>query len=85
MSEITNHKKDALAVDKQDNNNGKPTTRGWKLLVEWKDGSSNWVPLVELKESNPIEVAEYAVANIIDDQPAFKWWVPKVLRERNWI
>jgi hypothetical protein len=31
--------------------------------VEWRDGSATWVPLKELKQSNPVEVAEYAVAN----------------------
>jgi hypothetical protein len=31
--------------------------------------------LKDLKESNPVEVAEYAVANKIDDEPAFAWWV----------
>ena len=41
--------------------------------------------LKELKESNPIEVAEYAVANRIADEPAFAWWVPQVLRRRNRI
>ena len=27
-----------------------------------------------------MELAEYAVANLIDDEPVFKWWVPYVLR-----
>ncbi|KAL7557788.1 hypothetical protein ACA910_013065 [Epithemia clementina (nom. ined.)] len=59
--------------------------RGWKLLVSWKDGSSTWVPLKDLKASNPIEVAEYAVANKISDQPAFRWWVKATLRKRKQI
>jgi hypothetical protein len=54
-------------------------TRGWDLQVEWRDGSTTWIPLSELKESNPIEVAEYAVANIIAKEPAFAWWVRKAL------
>jgi hypothetical protein len=41
--------------------------------------------LKDLKESNPIEVAEYAVANRIDQEPAFKWWVPHTLQKRNRI
>ena len=47
------------------------TTKGWQLLVQWKDGSTSWTPLKDLKESNPVEVAEYAVANKIADEPAF--------------
>jgi hypothetical protein len=51
----------------------KLTTRGWKLMVSWKDGSTVWIPLKDLKEANPIEVAEYAVANKIAEEPAFAW------------
>jgi hypothetical protein len=39
-----------------------------------------WVPLSELKESNPIETAEYVKAMGIDDQPAFSWRVPHTLQ-----
>ena len=39
----------------------------------------------DLKNSNPVEVAEYAVANCIQDGPAFAWWVKTVLRRRNRI
>jgi hypothetical protein len=35
----------------------------------------SWVKLKDLKASNPIELAEYAVANWIAEEPAFKWWV----------
>ena len=58
------------------------TTKGWDLCVLWKDGSTSWVPLKDLKESNPIEVAEFAVAHKIHHEPAFVWWVPKVLKTR---
>jgi hypothetical protein len=63
----------------------KKTTRGWKLLCQWKDGTTSWVPLIELKDSNPVELAEYAVASRIDQEPAFHWWVAEVLRKRNRI
>ena len=61
------------------------TTCGWKLLVLWKDGTEQWIPLKDLKESHPIEVAEFAKARGIDDQPAFIWWVPYTLRKRDVI
>ena len=61
------------------------TIRGWELQVEWRDGSATWVPLKELKESNPVEAAEYAIANKIAEEPAFSWWVRKVLRKRDRI
>ena len=55
------------------------------MSIEWKDGSTSWEPLKDLKESSPIEVSEYAVANKIDHEPAFVWWVPDTLRKRNRI
>jgi hypothetical protein len=61
------------------------TTKGWKLLVEWRDGTTDWLPLKDLKESYPVQVVEYAVANKIAEQPAFAWWVPYVLRKRERI
>jgi hypothetical protein len=61
------------------------TTAGWKLLVLWKGGSKQWIPLKDLKESNPVEVAEFAKSRGIDNQPAFKWWVPYVLKKRDRI
>ena len=61
------------------------STKGWKICVEWKDGSTSWVSLKDLKESNPIELAEYAVANKLVSEPAFSWWVPYTLKKRDRI
>ena len=38
-----------------------------------------------MKELNPIEVAEFAVSQGIDHEPAFAWWVPYTLKKRNRI
>ena len=72
-------------MTKSGNRHKKRTTRGWHLCVEWNDGTTNWIPLKDLRESNPIELAEYAVANRIHEEPAFHWWVPFVIRKRNRI
>jgi hypothetical protein len=58
------------------------TTKGWELLVKWKDGSETWVPLKDAKESFPVQVAEYAVQVRIQCEPTFAWWVPHVLKKR---
>ena len=58
---------------------------GWKLLVQWRMGEEEWIPLNILKESNPVEVAEFAVSRNIDKEPAFIWWVPYTLRRRDRI
>jgi Reverse transcriptase (RNA-dependent DNA polymerase) len=55
------------------------------LCVQWKDGTTTWVSLAELKDSNPLELAEYAVVNGIQDKPAFNWWVKDVMRARTSI
>ena len=58
---------------------------GWKLLVKWSDGLESWVPLKDMKESHPVEVADFAKARGIADEPAFSWWVPYMLRKRDVI
>jgi hypothetical protein len=40
---------------------------------------------VNLTESNPAEVAEYAAAKNFLDTPAFAWWAPHVLKKRTRI
>ena len=93
LDAIIDHKTDGHAVEKADmyitTKSGqrriRNTTIGWKLLVLWKDGSEEWIPLKLMKESNPIEVAEYATSRGIEEEPAFKWWVPFTLRKRDRI
>ena len=66
LSEIIDHRKNKRAIGKDDGyttsrsgiKTPKKTTVGWQLLVEWTDGSTQWLDLKDLKDSNPIEVAE---------------------------
>jgi hypothetical protein len=44
--------------------------------VNWKDREESWVKPAELKDFYPIELAEFAKAFSITDEPAFAWWVP---------
>jgi hypothetical protein len=46
------------------------TTKGWELCIQWKDGMTTWECLADLKESNPVEVAEYAVSRNFESKPA---------------
>eukprot|EP00804_Cyclotella_cryptica_P003812 CCRYP_018937-RA/>CCRYP_018937-RA protein AED:0.24 eAED:0.24 QI:0/0/0/1/0.66/0.5/4/0/462 len=52
----------------------KRSTRGWELCCEWKDG-----------KSHPLQVAEFAFAAQIADEPAFNWWISWVLEKRDRI
>ena len=93
LDSIIDYEKTDSAVDKEDayiiTSSGqrrlRQTTLGWNLLVAWKDGSQQWVPLKIMKESNPVEVAEFAVARNIDSESAYRWWVPYTLRKRDRI
>ena len=55
------------------------------MLVQWKDGSTTWVALKDMKEAYPVQAAEYAVENRVSLGPAFDWWDPYVLKKRNRI
>lgn len=92
MDEIVGHRKDNRAVSHADKyviKNGRNvlrrTTIGWELCIRWKDGTTSWHSMSELKESNPVLVAEYAKSADIAEEPAFAWWVPHVLRKRDRI
>ena len=61
------------------------TTFGWTFLVQWSDGTRQWIDLKVLKESNPVKVGEYVIAHGIQDEPAFAWWVPYTVRKRDVI
>jgi hypothetical protein len=37
-------------------------TKGWDLCCKWKDNSTSWQKLSELKESYPLQVAEFMFA-----------------------
>ena len=59
--------------------------KGWQLCIEWKDRSTSWETLSDMKESYPVEVAEYAEAVGISDEPAYSWWTTHVLNKRQRI
>jgi len=82
--EITDHRSDHMALLFSPGNVHKTkTTKGWYLQILWKDGTTSWEPLRDMKEANLIKVAEYAVANKIEHHPAFAWWAPHVLKKRD--
>jgi hypothetical protein len=84
FQEIMDHRADHTAIPyAPENQNKDKTTKGWHVQVLWKDGTSSWEPLHDMKEANPVELAEYAVANKIDHYPAFAWWVSHTLKKRD--
>ena len=77
--------KDAYVVSANGVKRRKETTMGHQLLLQWKNGTSTWSELKDVKDSYPVELALYAVENKLDKLPAFAWWVPHVLRKRKSI
>ena len=78
-------KKDAFLVTKRGKRKLRQTTVGWEFLVTWRNGTSQWMPLKILKESNPVEIVEYAKSRNIADEPALAWWVPYTLKKKDRI
>jgi hypothetical protein len=91
LDEIVEFRKKANVIPREDmhldNAKRQPrcTTQGWDLLIQWKDGTMSWEPLKNLKESNPVQVAEFAILNGIADEAAFAWGIKDVLRCCNCI
>jgi hypothetical protein len=92
MEVIIDHRTDGHAfahaemyIKHGSNKKVRKTTRGWHLCVEWTDGTTSWERLSDLKESNHVEVAEYAATKILLNTPAFIWWAPHVLQKRTII
>ena len=63
MEAIVDFKKDeSVAIPKDDKylitHRGqqrlRKTTKGWSLLIKWKDQSETWIPVKDLKESHPV-------------------------------
>ena len=90
---ILDHKKDGRAVPKSEgyviskngNKTKRQTTKGWYFKVKWRDGTDSWVALKDLKESNPLQVAEYIQLAELMDEPAFAWWAELALKRRDRI
>jgi hypothetical protein len=53
--------------------------------MEWKDGSTNLMPLKDAKDSYPVRLAEYEIAHTLQDRPVFAWWVPFIMKKYNHI
>ena len=76
---------DAFIMTRTGTKRRSETTKGWEILIEWKDGGLNWVALKDVKESYPVQLAEFAISNRIVEEPAFVWCEPFVMKMRNCI
>ena len=90
MEAIVDHRKDdekalqhhnKYVQTKKGRRHLRKTMKGWELLIKWKDKSESWIKLVDMKNSYPVEVAEYTRARGIDKEPAFEWLVSHTLKK----
>lgn len=81
LESIVDHRTDGT----ESTSRGDFTTRGHELQCQWKDGTTTWLPLKDMKESYPLETAEFAIGKGIDGDAAFCWWIPYVLKKRDRI
>jgi hypothetical protein len=56
-----------------------------EILVQWKDGSTTWVTLKDMKNSCPVQLAEHAMQRCVAGDPAFAWWSQHVLNKHDRI
>lgn len=75
----------ALSNEDQQTNQRCLTTKGWNFCCQWADDSTSREPLRNLKESNPVKLAEYAAAHDLLNAPAFKWWAKHALHKKKRI
>ena len=75
------HIDDAFTITKSGQKRRKKTIKGWSLLFQWKDGTTTWVKLKDLKNSCSIDTAIYARDSRLLKQPALAWWASYMLRK----
>lgn len=88
LEEIEDHRKTSDAIKKDENDARSTkiiTTKGWELLIRWKNGSTDWVKLKDLKDAYPVQLTDYAIKNKLQDEPAFAWWLPFANKKRRAI
>ena len=81
LDSIVDHRVDGTEIKRDDgfiiSHNGgkrrKMTTRGWEILLQWKDGSTTWESMKDVHSEYPVQLADYAQQRGITDQPAFAW------------
>ena len=68
MATVLDHKRDGTSISLSEKyvttKHGKRTmrrsTKGWSFHIKWIDGTTSWVDLKYLKDTNPVDIAEYA-------------------------
>jgi len=68
-----------------DTSPSKYSTKAWKICVMWNNNSTSWHPLADIKNSFPVQLAQYAISNKLDKDTAFRWWIKPTLKQKESI
>jgi hypothetical protein len=49
----------------------------------WNDNFTSWHPLADIKNSFPMQLAQYAISHKLDKETAFKWWIKPTLKHQD--
>ena len=49
---------DAFVITKSGTKQRKNTTKVWEVCIQWKDGSTKWNKLKDIKDSYPVQMSE---------------------------
>jgi len=95
MKDFVGHEWDPSLLDIQEkerinnltnsnNHNRDPyfTTKVWKICIEWQDGTTSWLPMVDVKNSFTFELAEHVIKNNLQNHPSFSWWVNYTMKKK---
>ena len=75
-------KDDAFVISSNGTNRQQKTTKGWEVLVQSKDGLTLWSKLKDMKDSYPVQLAEFVVQKKLQDKPAFVSWIGYTLKKK---
>ena len=93
LYEIIGHRKNDDAIDEangfyETNTGAKRRVilkKGWDFQIKWESGDTTFIALEDIKETNPVEISEYVLANQLEKEPAFAWWIRTALKRRDTI
>ena len=62
---------ESIIISKNGGRRRKETTKGWEILLQWKDGRSVWEGIKDIKQSYPVDLVDFAIQKGIAEEPAF--------------
>ena len=91
LYEVTGHRRNDDAIPQEDGffetsnriRRRVITTKGWDFNVKWELGEMSHISLKDIKEHNPAEIAEYVLANKLEKEPTFAWWVRTAIKQKD--